>query len=229
MIRTKSPAHRPKHILFAVPIVLGVVIGCGAALQLEGLSTKKPRFTKFTLKPTVTVDYFANTTIITIITLTPRVGVCVCVCQQATALPATSSVYRINGTNSDAATCILIRTDGLLSIQYRDKLNEDKEADVFLPDSPELWGDCTESDVSSITIRFKGFTLWMEFKKTPGGERWYLNGADLAYSSSNKIFEHIDRPGLDVSVCLCLNCCVRLRLSILCARNGWALCCACVL
>lgn len=147
-------------------------MACASGLQLEGLSTKKPRVTKFTMKPTIT----------------------------APVLPPTSSIYRINGTNNDEATCILIRTDGLLSIQYRDKLNEDKEADVFLPDDPELHGDCTESDVSSITVRFKGFTLWMEFKKTPGGERWYVNGVDLAYSSSNQIFEHIDRPGLDVSV-----------------------------
>lgn len=200
-------------------------MGCGAALQLEGLSTKKPRITKFTLKPTVTVCvysvYHINGPLIAVRATTNRPNVCVCASTiiinrnyshihnaQATALPATSSVYRINGTNNDAATCILIRTDGLLSIQYRDKLNEDKEADVFLPDAPELWGDCTESDVSSITIRFKGFTLWMEFKKTPGGERWYLNGADLAYSSNNQIFEHIDRPGLDVStyIIMCVMC-----------------------
>lgn len=35
-------------------------------------------------------------------------------------------MYRINNTNG--ATCILIRTDALLSVQYRDKLGEDKEA-----------------------------------------------------------------------------------------------------
>lgn len=106
-------------------------------------------------------------------------------------------MYRINGTNG--ATCILIRTDGLLSIQYHAKLEEDyKEADAFLPDNPELYGDCTDPDASSITLKFKGFVLVMEFKKTPGGERWYVSNVELSYSSSNQIFEHIDRPGLEV-------------------------------
>lgn len=31
--------------------------------------------------------------------------------------------------------------DGLLSIQYRNKLNEDAEADVYLPDYPTLTGE----------------------------------------------------------------------------------------
>lgn len=117
-------------------------------------------------------------------------------------MPATSSVYRINGTNG--ATCILIRTDGLLSIQYRNKLHEDKEADIFLPDYPELSGDCTETDISSIMMKFRGFVLSMEFKKTPGGERWYISNVELHYSSSNQLFEHIDRPDLDVSELLFL-------------------------
>ena len=44
---------------------------------------------------------------------------------QPTSPPSTVSLYRINAT-SGGATCILIQTDGLLSIQYRDKLNEDR-------------------------------------------------------------------------------------------------------
>jgi len=57
---------------------------------------------------------------------------------QPTSSPSSLSFYRVNTTNGN--TCILIRTDGLLSIQYRDKLNEDKEADVYLPDYPTLSG-----------------------------------------------------------------------------------------
>lgn len=57
---------------------------------------------------------------------------------QPTSPPSSSSTYRINATNGN--TCILITTDGLLSIQYRDKMNEDKEADVYLPDNPGLDG-----------------------------------------------------------------------------------------
>jgi hypothetical protein len=58
---------------------------------------------------------------------------------QPTLSPSSTSTYRVNASNGN--TCILIQTDGLLSIQYRDKLNEDKEADVYLPDYPTLSGD----------------------------------------------------------------------------------------
>ena len=57
---------------------------------------------------------------------------------QPTAPPSSISFYRVNTTNGN--TCILIRTDGLLSIQYRSNLNEDKEADIYLPDNPQLSG-----------------------------------------------------------------------------------------
>lgn len=67
-----------------------------------------------------------------------------------------------------------------------------------MPDHPDLYGDCSEEDYSQIVLKFKGFTLTMEFKKTPGGERWYMSFVQLEYSSSNTLFEHIDRPGLDV-------------------------------
>ena len=52
------------------------------------------------------------------------------------------------------------------------------------------------------------FILWISFDfqidlflfQTPGGERWYVNNVELIYSSNNNIFEHIDRPGLDVKL-----------------------------
>lgn len=65
---------------------------------------------------------------------------------QPTSSPSSISFYRVNTTNGN--TCILIRTDGLLSIQYRDKLNEDREADVYLPDNPTLSGMLNENLVS---------------------------------------------------------------------------------
>ncbi|GAB0087676.1 uncharacterized protein DMENIID0001_020150 [Sergentomyia squamirostris] len=156
-----------KLCVFAV--ILCSILKVTVSLQLEGLSTKKPRITKYTTKSS----------------------------QNVTPTPATTSFYRVNATNG--ATCILIRTDGLLSIQYRDRLGEDKEADVFLPDDVNLRGECDE-DESSYTMGFKGFELTMNFKKTPGGERWYINNVDLSYSSSNKVFEHPDRPNLNVKL-----------------------------
>ncbi|CRL05660.1 CLUMA_CG018695, isoform A [Clunio marinus] len=155
---------------FAIRIVvIGLLIQTITALQLEGLVTKKPRVSKYTMKP-----------------------------QAPTSPPSSTSTYRVNTTNGN--TCILIRTDGLLSIQYRDKLNEDREADVYLPDNPGLKGICDNSDESSVTLSFRGFILSMYFSKTPGGERWYVNTIELSYSSSNPIFEHIDRPNLNVKL-----------------------------
>lgn len=107
-------------------------------------------------------------------------------------------MYRLNST--DGKTCILIQTDGLLSIQYRDKLNEDKEADAYMPDNPGLTGMCDDSDDSTIMITFRGFTLTMYFEKTPGGERWYITTVELTYNSNNQLFEHIDRPNLNVKL-----------------------------
>lgn len=33
-----------------------------------------------------------------------------------------------------------------------------------------------------------------------GGERWYVNNVELTYSTSNSLFEHIDRPNLNVKL-----------------------------
>lgn len=107
------------------------------------------------------------------------------------------SLYRVN--NTKGITCILIRTDGILDITYRTSSGEDVTANTFLPDETELSGDCSDENVEGLTMSFKGFTLFMLFKKTPGGERWYVSTIDLTYSSSNPLLKQIDRPNLQVS------------------------------
>ncbi|XP_055312912.1 uncharacterized protein LOC129574649 [Sitodiplosis mosellana] len=111
---------------------------------------------------------------------------------------ASVSLYRVN--NTKGTTCILIRTDGILDIKYRKSTGEDATANTFMPDETELSGDCSDDNVQSLTMIFKGFTLFMLFKKTPGGERWYVSTIDLAYSSSNPLLEQIDRPNLQVKL-----------------------------
>lgn len=96
-------------------------------------------------------------------------------------------------------TCILISTDGILDITYRTVSGEDVTANTFMPDDVDLSGDCSDGDISSVTMKFKGFELYMLFKKTPGGERWYVSTIDLSYSSSNPLLKQIDRPNLQVS------------------------------
>lgn len=79
---------------------------------------------------------------------------------------ASTSLYRFNATNG--ITCILMQVDGLIGIRYRNKLNEDVEADLYLPDYPKLSGECVESNLEIMTMEFKGFTLTMTFKKVCG-------------------------------------------------------------
>lgn len=67
--------------------------------------------------------------------------------------------------STSGTTCILIQTDGLISIRYRNKLNEDAEADIYLPDAPELDSECVESDTETFTMKFKGFIMEILFKK----------------------------------------------------------------
>lgn len=76
---------------------------------------------------------------------------------------ATTSLYRFNATNG--ITCILISVDGLISIRYRNKLNEDVEADLYLPDNPVLTGECEEPNMEILNMEFKGFKLSMTFRK----------------------------------------------------------------
>ncbi|XP_031640726.1 uncharacterized protein LOC116352345 [Contarinia nasturtii] len=111
---------------------------------------------------------------------------------------ASVSLYRVN--NTKGITCILIKTDGILDITYRSSSGEDVTANTFMPDDVELSGDCSEEDIENLTMKFKGFTLFMIFKKTPGGERWYVSTIDLSYSSSNPLLRQIDRPNLPVKL-----------------------------
>lgn len=68
-----------------------------------------------------------------------------------------------------------------------------------MPDELGISGYCNEDD-SSLTLTFSGFQLTLFFAKTPGGERYYLSGGEVKYSTDNKLFEHIDRTGIDVNL-----------------------------
>lgn len=79
---------------------------------------------------------------------------------------ATTSTYRLNATNG--ITCILMQVDGLISFRYRNKLNEDVEADLYMPDNPLLSGECDNTNLEILTMDFRGFSLSMTFKKVRG-------------------------------------------------------------
>lgn len=176
-----------------------------SALQLEGLSTKKPRTTKYSSKVVlVSVNMVAHNgqyKSFFFFRIDQKKNFSfVCFYAwffQSSETPPSTSIYRLNGTNK--ATCILIQTDGILDITYRSVTNEDITKPIFLPDYPELAGDCSD-DISSISLDFRGFKLLFEFRKTPGGERWYISNVELFYSTSNPLLEHVDRPGLQVTL-----------------------------
>ncbi|XP_039966626.1 lysosome-associated membrane glycoprotein 5 [Bactrocera tryoni] len=152
-------------------LLLFVLVSLCDGLQLGAFTTKTPRVTKYTTKPASSSSMNHD---------------------------ATTSIYRLNATNG--ITCILVSVDGLISIKYRNKLNEDVEADLYLPDDPKLTGECVESNMEILRLDFKGFALTMTFRKSSGGEGWYINQFELTYSSSNALFEHPDRPNLDVKL-----------------------------
>eukprot|EP00099_Drosophila_melanogaster_P027819 NP_730511.1 uncharacterized protein Dmel_CG32225 [Drosophila melanogaster] len=149
--------------------LLALFMTAAQGLQLSAFTTKTPRVSKYTTKSPSASSMNHD---------------------------ATASLYRFNATNG--ITCILMQVDGLISIKYRNKLNEDVEADLYMPDDPQLSGECVESNMEILTMDFKGFRLSMTFKKSSGGEGWYINLFELTYSSSNWLFEHPDRPNLDV-------------------------------
>ncbi|KAH8239571.1 hypothetical protein KR032_005564, partial [Drosophila birchii] len=151
--------------------LLALLATAAHGLQLGALSTKAPRVSKYTTKSPSASSMNHD---------------------------ATTSLYRFNATNG--ITCILMQVDGLISIRYRNKLNEDVEADLYLPDNPQLSGECVESNMEILTMEFKDFRLSMTFKKSSGGEGWYINLFELSYSSSNGLFEHPDRPNLNVKL-----------------------------
>ncbi|SPP84730.1 lysosome-associated membrane glycoprotein 5 [Drosophila guanche] len=155
----------------ACSALLVFVVTAVQGLQLSAFTTKTPRVSKYTTKSPSASSMNHD---------------------------ATASLYRFNATNG--ITCILMQVDGLIGIKYRNKLNEDVEADLYMPDSPQLSGECEESNMEIMTMEFKGFKLSMTFKKSSGGEGWYINLFELTYSSSNPLFEHPDRPGLNVKL-----------------------------
>lgn len=147
-----------------------------SAIQLEGLVTKKPRTSKYTMKPQIVSFWIKlNETGVNLF--------CIYWNQQATESPSTISVYRVNSTSGN--TCMLMRTDGLLTIKYRNKLNEDMEADVYLPDYPDLSGfshtNASSNRLTHTLLHFQVYAMITTSLKWPSNSK-----ASLSHSISKK-------------------------------------------
>ncbi|XP_032524516.1 lysosome-associated membrane glycoprotein 1 [Danaus plexippus] len=157
-------------------LFLSLVVSSVAGLQLDSqASTRRPRVTKYSK---TTVMPGGST-------------------EPATERSLMTATYRLHG---GGETCILLTVDALLDISYVTKLNERADANTFVPNNANVAGVCKESDVETLVLSFKEFSLEWTFDKTPGGERWYVDSLRLTYNSSARILEHAAKQGRKVTL-----------------------------
>ncbi|XP_046974621.1 lysosome-associated membrane glycoprotein 1 [Vanessa cardui] len=158
-------------------VCLFLVVCSVQSLQLESqASTRRPRVTKY-----------SKTTVVPGGSTEP-----------ATERSLMTATYRLYGGGGE--TCILFTVDALLDISYVTKLNERADANTFVPNNANVAGACKESDLETLVLSFKEFSLEMVFAKTPGGERWYADSVRLTYNSSARILEHAAKQGRRVTL-----------------------------
>uniref|UniRef100_A0A8D9ARN2 Lysosome-associated membrane glycoprotein 2-like luminal domain-containing protein n=1 Tax=Cacopsylla melanoneura TaxID=428564 RepID=A0A8D9ARN2_9HEMI len=118
-----------------------------------------------------------------------------------TQVPNGVAVYRYK--NEDGKTCILMQVDAVVEFKYKDKLGEKRATDTYVPNPggganrAAVDGNCDEEEdlEQSLKIMWRSYVLVISFKKTPGGERWYIFNVLLECSSNEKEFEHFRFPG----------------------------------
>ncbi|XP_022905217.1 lysosome-associated membrane glycoprotein 5 [Onthophagus taurus] len=156
-------------LVYFTYLVLSIVFLNVSSLTLPYMVTSKPRHTKYSLS-------------------TPAPGSGSLVTPDN--LPATAnsgiSLYRVK---SNGATCILLKTDGLIEITYKSAIDEEK-GDTYMPDYPIIDGNCQEDD-ASMRLSWNGYSLYWEFAKTPGGERWYISKLELTVSKDLEPYRHL--------------------------------------
>lgn len=108
----------------------------------------------------------------------------------------TTTIYRLTGSNG--GVCIMLQVDALLSFQFMTKSGEQREGDIFVPETASVSGECTSEDQAEMLLQWKTYTLAWYFAKTPGGERWYVEKIDLSFNTDDKLFEHIINSGRTV-------------------------------
>ncbi|KAJ3662306.1 hypothetical protein Zmor_006661 [Zophobas morio] len=89
------------------------------------------------------------------------------------------AVYRY--INSNTGTCILLQADAVVEVNFLLN-NLDEQADSYIPKDALVDGNCKNEDASFLSISWKGYRLLLNFAKTPGGERWYIDNVELAVS-----------------------------------------------
>lgn len=105
---------------------------------------------------------------------------------------AEQPLYRVNSSNGQA--CILLQVDALITVKYRTKVGEEREADIYVPNDATVTGNCANDNSATMSLKWKAFVLFWSFARSPGGEGWYVDKIELTYNSSDRHFELIDQP-----------------------------------
>lgn len=122
-------------------------------------------------------------------TTTPEPGAAISSGGQATTTTSTEApvtqwsqpIYRV--LTNKGTTCILMQTDALIEVRLKSNIG-DEIIDGFIPENAMVEGDCRYEDTATMIISWPGFRLEMNFAKTPGGERWYVDKVSLVVSAS---------------------------------------------
>lgn len=101
-------------------------------------------------------------------------------------------VYQV--VNDNDITCILLKTDALIEIDFKSNIG-DEEGDTYMPEETIVEGNCKNEDDSSMRITWKGYILVIYFAKTPGGERWYISNLELTVSTDLPHYHNIKTQG----------------------------------
>ncbi|XP_050315370.1 lysosome-associated membrane glycoprotein 5-like, partial [Anthonomus grandis grandis] len=87
------------------------------------------------------------------------------------------AIYRVLNRITDT-TCILLKTDALVEVTF--KLHKlDEKAASLIPEKAMIDGDCGLEERVTMNLVWSGYKLTLSFKKTPGGELWYINNVEL--------------------------------------------------
>ncbi|XP_015524067.1 lysosome-associated membrane glycoprotein 5 [Neodiprion pinetum] len=105
-------------------------------------------------------------------------------------------LYRVNGSNGQA--CILLQVDAIITVKYKTKVGEEREADIYVPNDATVTGNCANDNSATMSLKWKVFVLFWSFARSPGGEGWYVDKIELTYNSSDRHFELIDQPNKTV-------------------------------
>ncbi|XP_066586497.1 lysosome-associated membrane glycoprotein 5 [Prorops nasuta] len=146
--------------------------------------TTPPPLIASELKAETTLVQSTSTTIKTTTTTTPEPTTQ----KSSLSLP----IYRVE--NSNGHTCILLQVDALINIQYRNKLGEDDEAGMYIPEDVKVTGNCENRNTVTMSLKWNAYLLAWSFSKTSGGEHWYVGKIELTFNSSDKHFHNIDQP-----------------------------------